>query len=145
MPRCRGPIGSPPFLFLPYPLAPPPPRPHAYLSLCNFPLLSIFPPPPPPPLSLTRAHTDLLCPSLPCSDLGVHVDGYVALVATTIIVGGAAVNPRAADAIMAAKVASDVIIRCLKGGKQSKPPDPSQTIPSLSLSRRSLTRVRLLV
>jgi curved DNA binding protein len=48
-------------------------------------------------------------------DLGVHVDGYVALVATTIIVGGSAVNPRAADAIMAAKTAADVIIRCLKG------------------------------
>ena len=40
------------------------------------------------------------------SDLGVHVDGYVALVATTIVVGN--VPGKAADAIMAAKTASDV-------------------------------------
>jgi methionine aminopeptidase len=40
------------------------------------------------------------------SDLGVHVDGYVALVATTVVVGN--VPGKAADAIMAAKTASDV-------------------------------------
>lgn len=50
------------------------------------------------------------------SDLGVHVDGYVALVATTVIVGGGDANPRAADAIMACKTASDVIIRMLQPG-----------------------------
>ncbi|KAJ1486993.1 peptidase M24, structural domain-containing protein [Baffinella frigidus] len=50
-------------------------------------------------------------------DLGVHVDGYVALVATTVVVG--TVNPRAADAIMAAKTASDVVIRMLKAGKKN--------------------------
>lgn len=47
----------------------------------------------------------------------MHVDGYVALVATTVVVG--TVNPRAADAIMAAKTASDVVIRMLKAGKKN--------------------------
>lgn len=51
-----------------------------------------------------------------CSDLGVHVDGYVALVATTIVVGQTEITGKAADAIMAAKTAADVIIRCLKDG-----------------------------
>lgn len=50
------------------------------------------------------------------SDLGVHVDGYVALVATTLVVGQSTVTGRAADAIIAAKTAADVIIRCLKQG-----------------------------
>merc|ERR1719199_539223 len=53
-------------------------------------------------------------------DLGVHVDGYVALVAQTIIVGGTApVTGRAADAIMARKTASDVILRMLQPGKKN--------------------------
>mmetsp|Transcript_30042 Transcript_30042/g.58690 ORF Transcript_30042/g.58690 Transcript_30042/m.58690 type:complete len:366 (+) Transcript_30042:36-1133(+) len=51
-------------------------------------------------------------------DLGVHVDGYVALVATTIVVGSAATG-RKADAIVAARTAADVIIRCLKQGKKN--------------------------
>ncbi|EKX39392.1 hypothetical protein GUITHDRAFT_96731 [Guillardia theta CCMP2712] len=52
-------------------------------------------------------------------DLGVHVDGYVALVATTIVVGQTEVTGRAADAIMAAKTAGDVIIRMLKPGNKN--------------------------
>lgn len=51
-----------------------------------------------------------------CSDLGVHVDGYVALVATTVVVSSGPVTGRAADAIMACKTASDVIIRMLQPG-----------------------------
>ena len=51
------------------------------------------------------------------SDLGVHVDGYVALVAKTVVVGGAKpVTGRAADAIMACKTASEVILRMLQPG-----------------------------
>jgi len=50
-------------------------------------------------------------------DLGVHVDGYVALVATTCVVGN--VTGRAADAIVAAKTASEVIIRMLKQGMKN--------------------------
>jgi len=53
-------------------------------------------------------------------DLGVHVDGYVALVAQTVVVGGATpVTGRAADAIMACKTASDVILRMLQPGKKN--------------------------
>lgn len=52
-------------------------------------------------------------------DLGVHVDGYVALVATTVVVGSGPVTGRAADAIMACKTASDVIIRMLQPGKKN--------------------------
>jgi methionine aminopeptidase len=52
------------------------------------------------------------------SDLGVHVDGYVALVAKTVVVGGAKpVTGRAADAIMACKTASEVILRMLQPGQ----------------------------
>jgi hypothetical protein len=50
------------------------------------------------------------------SDLGVHVDGYVALVATTVVVGTGPVTGRAADAIAACKSASDIIIRMLQPG-----------------------------
>mmetsp|Transcript_29139 Transcript_29139/g.46908 ORF Transcript_29139/g.46908 Transcript_29139/m.46908 type:complete len:377 (+) Transcript_29139:61-1191(+) len=52
-------------------------------------------------------------------DLGVHVDGYVALVATTVVVGSGPVTGRAADAIMACKTAGDVIIRMLQPGKKN--------------------------
>ena len=41
----------------------------------------------------------------PKSDLGVHIDGYIALVAHTVVVGATAQNPasgKAADAILAA-------------------------------------------
>ena len=54
-----------------------------------------------------------------CSDLGAHVDGYVALVATTVVVGEAEVTGKKADAIQAAKVASDAIIRLLQPGKKN--------------------------
>ena len=38
------------------------------------------------------------------SDLGVHIDGYVALVATTVVVGEKEITGRKADALQAAKV-----------------------------------------
>lgn len=46
----------------------------------------------------------------------MHVDGYVALVATTVVVGTGPVTGRAADAIAACKSASDIIIRMLQPG-----------------------------
>jgi len=52
-------------------------------------------------------------------DLGVQVDGYVALVATTVVIGATEVTGPAADAIMAAKTAAEVIIRCLRPGKKN--------------------------
>ena len=53
------------------------------------------------------------------SDLGAHVDGYVALVATTVVIGETEVTGRKADAIQAAKVASEAIIRLLQPGKKN--------------------------
>ncbi len=53
------------------------------------------------------------------SDLGAHVDGYVALVATTVVIGETEVTGKKADAIQAAKVASDAIIRLLQPGKKN--------------------------
>lgn len=54
------------------------------------------------------------------SDLGVHIDGFIALVAHTIVVGASADKPvegRAADAILAAYNAIQVAYRLLKPGK----------------------------
>ena len=53
------------------------------------------------------------------SDLGAHVDGYVALVASTVVIGEPEVTGRKADAIQACKVASDAIIRLLQPGKKN--------------------------
>ena len=56
-----------------------------------------------------------------CSDLGVQVDGYTALVAHTIVIGeeGPATEPvkgKAADVMAAAYFASECAIRMLKIG-----------------------------
>ncbi|TPX44324.1 hypothetical protein SeMB42_g03988 [Synchytrium endobioticum] len=53
-------------------------------------------------------------------ELGVHVDGFLAQVATTLVVGADKENPisgRQADALMAAYVASETAIRTLKPGR----------------------------
>mmetsp|Transcript_55596 Transcript_55596/g.146685 ORF Transcript_55596/g.146685 Transcript_55596/m.146685 type:complete len:374 (-) Transcript_55596:327-1448(-) len=52
-------------------------------------------------------------------DLGAHVDGYVALAATTVVVGEGEITGRKADALQAAKVAADTIIRLLQPGKKN--------------------------
>lgn len=52
-------------------------------------------------------------------DLGVHVDGYVAVVAHTAIVGGVKAEGRKADVIMAAWTASEVAQRMLKEGAKN--------------------------
>lgn len=72
-----------------------------------------------PTPSFRQPSWSLLWLSFLCSDLGAHVDGYVALVATTVIVGETAVTGKKADAIQAAKVASDAIIRLLQPGKKN--------------------------
>jgi hypothetical protein len=68
-------------------------------------------PHPPPPLKTT-----------PRSDLGCHIDGWIATQATTIQVnpGGVAtpITGRAADAVKAARTAFDVAIRLIKPGKK---------------------------
>lgn len=56
-------------------------------------------------------------------DLGVHLDGYIAVVAGTFVVGASKENPvtgRKADAIMAAYKASEVALRMIRPGGSSK-------------------------
>lgn len=49
-------------------------------------------------------------------DLGVHIDGYAAVVAHTLVVGGAAATGRQADVLAAAYTAADAAVRKLKPG-----------------------------
>jgi hypothetical protein len=71
------------------------------------------------------------------SDLGAHVDGYVALVATTVVIGEKEVTGRKADALQAAKVASEAIIRLLQPGKKN-----SELTPLIEKVRRHGRRRR---
>jgi len=55
-------------------------------------------------------------------DLGVHIDGFVALTATTTIVGGDSklsevLLPKAADVFACAKACQDAALRCMRPGK----------------------------
>lgn len=52
------------------------------------------------------------------SDLGVHIDGFVATQATTIVVGTENVTGKAADAIAAARTAFDAALRLIRPGKR---------------------------
>lgn len=52
-------------------------------------------------------------------DLGVHVDGYAAVAAQTIVVGGAKPAGRQADVLAAVATAADVIIRMLRPGTKN--------------------------
>lgn len=60
-------------------------------------------------------------------DLGVHLDGFIAVAAHTHVVGNSQGRPttgKAADAICAAHLAGDAILRLLKpGGKNTEIPD----------------------
>jgi len=53
-------------------------------------------------------------------DLGVHVDGYIAVVAHTVICGGEASSSRQADVMMAAWTAAECAQRMLKAGAENK-------------------------
>lgn len=54
------------------------------------------------------------------SDLGCHIDGFIATQATTIVVGSGAeaIKGRAADVIQAAKTAFDAAVRLIRPGKK---------------------------
>ena len=52
------------------------------------------------------------------SDLGCHIDGWIATQATTVLVGAEMITGRAADAVAAARTAFDVAIRLIKPGKK---------------------------
>lgn len=54
-----------------------------------------------------------------CSDLGVHIDGFIATQAQTIVVGAGAepIKGKTADAILAARTAFDAALRLIRPGK----------------------------
>jgi methionine aminopeptidase len=57
--------------------------------------------------------------NMPCSDLGAHVNGFIAVVAHTIVLGAtseAKVTGRRADVVLAAHYASQAALRLLKPG-----------------------------
>ena len=54
-------------------------------------------------------------------DLGAHIDGFIAVVAHTVVIGSSKDNKikgRAADAIMAAHLASEAALRLVKPGNE---------------------------
>jgi methionine aminopeptidase len=55
-----------------------------------------------------------------CRDLGVHIDGFIATQAQTIVVqsGDAPITGRAADVIAAARTAFDAALRLIRPGKK---------------------------
>lgn len=56
-----------------------------------------------------------------CSDMGAHIDGFIAVVAHTVIVGSSAekkVTGRKADVVLAAHFASQAALRLLKPGTE---------------------------
>lgn len=52
------------------------------------------------------------------SDLGAHIDGFIAVVAHTVSVGGGEVTGRAADVLLAAHYASEAALRLLRPGNE---------------------------
>ena len=59
-----------------------------------------------------------LCRS-PCRDLGAHVDGFVAVVAHTVVVGASPkLTGRQADVMLAAHYASEAALRLVKPGSE---------------------------
>jgi methionine aminopeptidase len=56
---------------------------------------------------------------MPYSDLGAHVDGFIAVVAHTVVLGAKSetkVTGRRADVVLAARHASQAALRLLKPG-----------------------------
>lgn len=55
-------------------------------------------------------------------DMGCHLDGFIAVVAHTVVIGASAENPvtgRKADALLAAHLASEAALRLLKPGHET--------------------------
>lgn len=52
-----------------------------------------------------------------CSDLGCHIDGFIAVVAHTHVLQEGPVTGRAADVIAAANTAAEVALRLVRPGK----------------------------
>lgn len=58
---------------------------------------------------------------LPRSDLGVHIDGFIATQAQTVVVASESVTGRAADVIAAARTAFDAALRLIRPGMDNAP------------------------
>lgn len=52
-------------------------------------------------------------------DLGTHIDGYIAPVAGTFVVGGGKVTGRKADVLMAAHTCAEVALRMMRPGTKT--------------------------
>ncbi|PZC85502.1 proliferation-associated protein 2G4 [Helicoverpa armigera] len=52
-------------------------------------------------------------------DLGAHIDGFIAVVAHTVVVGGGEASGRAADVLLAAHYASEAALRMLRPGNEN--------------------------
>lgn len=55
-----------------------------------------------------------------CSDMGCHIDGFIAVVAHTHVLQEGPVSGRAADVIAAANTAAEVALRLVRPGKKVK-------------------------
>jgi len=52
-------------------------------------------------------------------DMGAHIDGYIAVVAHTVVVGGEVITGAKADALMAAHLCSEAALRLVKPGNET--------------------------
>jgi len=52
-------------------------------------------------------------------DMGAHIDGFIAVVAHTVVVGDGVVTGRKADVLMAAHLASEAALRLVKPGNET--------------------------
>jgi len=52
-------------------------------------------------------------------DMGAHIDGYIAVVAHTVVVGGGVTTGGKADALMAAHLCSEAALRLVKPGNET--------------------------
>ena len=52
-------------------------------------------------------------------DMGAHIDGFIAVVAHTVVVGGDVVTGRKADVLLAAHLASEAALRLVKPGNET--------------------------
>lgn len=53
-----------------------------------------------------------------CSDMGCHIDGFIAIVAHTHVLQEGPVTGRAADVIAATNTAAEVALRLVKPGRK---------------------------
>jgi len=68
---------------------------------------------------LTSESTEIQEGDLLKIDLGCHIDGFIAVAAHTIVVGGAPVTGRKADVMLAAWTAAEAALRLMQPGKKN--------------------------